>query len=46
MSRYYGSNTNRNSNSNTKAVYLNVYDLIEQNEYLYPIGFGAYHSGN
>ncbi|CAM9187164.1 unnamed protein product, partial [Ectocarpus fasciculatus] len=26
-------------------VYLNVYDLHESNEFLYPLGFGSYHSG-
>lgn len=26
-------------------VYLNVYDLNENNEYLYPFGLGLYHSG-
>lgn len=26
-------------------MYLNVYDLHESNEYLYPLGFGSFHSG-
>lgn len=26
-------------------VILNVYDLIPQNEYMYSMGIGAYHSG-
>lgn len=26
-------------------VYLNVYDLHEQNEMLYPLGLGMFHSG-
>lgn len=26
-------------------VYLNVYDLHESNDFLYPLGFGSFHSG-
>jgi hypothetical protein len=29
----------------TGKVYLNVYDLHENNEFLNPIGLGFYHSG-
>jgi hypothetical protein len=32
------------SQSNNK-VYLNIYDLHEQNEMLYPVGLGFFHSG-
>lgn len=32
------------SNSNGK-VFLNVYDLHENNEMLYPVGLGLFHSG-
>lgn len=29
----------------TGKVYLNVYDLHENNDMLYPIGLGLFHSG-
>ncbi len=44
MSRYYSARSNNKGNSAVNKVYLNVYDLMD-NEYLYAIGFGAYHSG-
>ena len=28
-----------------EKVILNVYDLNEQNDFLYPLGLGMYHSG-
>ena len=28
-----------------QIVRINVYDLVKQNEYLYPLGMGAYHTG-
>jgi len=33
------------SRSGGGDVFLNVYDLHENNDILYPLGFGAYHSG-
>ncbi|KAJ1443403.1 hypothetical protein B484DRAFT_389526 [Ochromonadaceae sp. CCMP2298] len=29
----------------TGEVFLNVYDLHENNDMLFPLGLGAYHSG-
>lgn len=37
-------NINSMSQSNGK-VYLNVYDLHENNDMLHPIGLGLFHSG-
>lgn len=37
ISGFQGSNNNR--------IYLNVYDLNENNEILFPLGLGMYHSG-
>jgi hypothetical protein len=28
-----------------REVYVNVYDIVEQNKYFYNVGFGIYHSG-
>ena len=32
-------------NASNSRVYLNVYDLAEQNDLLYQFGLGMYHSG-
>lgn len=31
--------------SNLQPVYVNVYDLSPINDYMFPFGLGAYHSG-
>jgi deubiquitinase DESI2 len=40
----FGGNYGRRTRMSTKVI-LNIYDLSPMNEYLYPIGFGIYHSG-
>ena len=36
----------RSTATYTRAqIVVHVYDLIEQNEYMYPMGLGAFHSG-
>ena len=37
--------TMRGPSTSKEMVYLNVYDLHQANDYLHPLGVGAYHSG-